>query len=96
MNLINTRTVDKSIRFAETDSVPTFPRGFTAYQEHVRNARLIAQLAREQGGDIRAERASSASSSTPADSISLRGIPAVGPGWAGGAIRATRPGDGLL
>jgi hypothetical protein len=32
----------------------------------------------------------------PADAVALRGIPCVGPGTAGGAIRGRRPGDGLF
>jgi hypothetical protein len=65
-------------------------------QEHAAHAKILEQLARETGGDVAEERRRVRGQHTPADGISLRGIPALGPGWAGGAIRGTRPGDGLF
>jgi hypothetical protein len=71
--------------------VPTFPKGYAQHAVHVRNAQLLEQLARETGGNVEEERSRHAPS--PMD---LRGIPAVGHGWSGGAIRGTRPGDSLF
>jgi hypothetical protein len=47
----------------------------------------LAMPVRESGGDLRKLR----QTHTAVDAIALRGIPAVGPGSAGGAIFGTRP-----
>ena len=62
-------------------------------QEHAAHARILEQIARETGGSVEEERKIRLAH-TAVDGLALRGIPAVGPGWAGGAIRGTRPGDG--
>jgi len=67
--------------------VPEFPRGFSNRQAHIRNAVLLERLARETGGDMRAEATLPA---TPADAVTLRGIPAVGRGVSG-VIAGTQP-----
>lgn len=61
-------------------------------QLDLHNARLLTQLALEADDDtpMRASR----QLSRIGDERQLRGIPAVGPGCSG-AIRGTRPGDGL-
>lgn len=66
--------------------MPEFPRGFSAYQSNVRNAQLIARLARETGGNVREARPVA----SPADELTLRGIPAIGRGVQG-VIRGTQP-----
>jgi hypothetical protein len=63
----------------------TFPRGFSSYQANVANAQLLERLARET--NVPLERLQTA---TPADELTLRGIPAVGRGIAG-VIRGTQP-----
>jgi hypothetical protein len=73
--------------------VATFPKGFSAYVSRVNSAAVIARAARDTGGSLAAERDRRRFQfATPAD---LRGLPAVGRGCGGGAIRGTRPGDGL-
>lgn len=67
--------------------MPDFPRGFSSYQAHLANAAMLERLARETGGDVAVERAGPA---TPADTETLRGIPAVGRGIAG-VIRGSQP-----
>lgn len=60
-------------------------------QENARTAKLVARIARDTGGDLAQER-KKLHAWTPSDSITLRGIPAVGRSVAG-AIRHTRPTD---
>ena len=85
---------------ARVVGVPTFPRGFHAHELHVKHAKLLAKLVLETpGGDVREERERhrrARGSHTAVDGVGLRGIPAIGPGWGGGAIRGSRPGDGLF
>jgi hypothetical protein len=58
-----------------------------------RNAKLLLELGREADDDV-VMRAKNQLSQLH-DPAALRGIPAVGRG-SGGAIRGTRPGDGLV
>jgi hypothetical protein len=60
-------------------------------QEHAAYAAIVEQLAREVDGDVSEER-KRLHAPSPMD---LRGIPAIGPGWSGGAIAGSRPGDNL-
>lgn len=64
----------------------TFPRGHAAYLMRCENAVKIAEAARETGGSLAVARGSH----TAADSVTLRGIPAVGRGVAG-VMRFTQP-----
>jgi hypothetical protein len=72
--------------------VPTFPRGHHAFQARLQNAQRIAKLAKE-GKPIERHVQRGFEFADPVD---LRGLPAVGRGCGGGAIRGTRPGDGLF
>jgi hypothetical protein len=70
-----------------------FPLGYSAYEVHARNAKLLAKLARESKGNVaveRQERRKLTQAVTPADDLRLRGLPCVG-NRLGGAIRWTRP-----
>jgi hypothetical protein len=75
--------------------VSTFPVGFAAHEANVRNARLLAQLAAEQGGDLAEERQRLLRTATPVDHIALRGLPCIGPGIPS-VIRGTQPEGALL
>lgn len=57
-------------------------------QDRIQAAQTLAQIARQTGGNIQAERIRMAH--TAADAITLRGIPAAGHS-VGGAIHGTRP-----
>lgn len=70
--------------------MPTFPRGFVNHQANVRNAQMLEQLAREQSGDMRVERVERQVFRLPADSRTLRGIPAIGRGVMG-VVPGTQP-----
>lgn len=58
------------------------------------NARLIAEVAKDTGGNLTEERAHRILSRL-GDERQLRGIPAVGRECGSGAINRTRPGDSL-
>jgi hypothetical protein len=78
--------------------MPTFPLGYMANREHVRNARLLERLARETGGDIEQEREKARQrryGGAPADERSLRGIPAVGRST-GSVMPGTQPEAALM
>jgi hypothetical protein len=68
-------------------TVATFPLGYSSSALFAKHA----QAARHAGG----VNTSPGRVSWVQASVDLRGIPAIGRGWAGGAIRGTRPGDGL-
>lgn len=68
--------------------MPTFPRGFANFRVHAANAEMLEQLARATGGDVKQELAAHAW--TPADALTLRGIPAIGRSVAG-VIPGTQP-----
>ena len=70
--------------------MPTFPRGFANHQANVQNAKMIERLAREQSGDLQAERVERQVFRLPADSRTLRGIPAIGRGVMG-VVPGTQP-----
>jgi hypothetical protein len=71
-------------------------RSIRRHQEHVAHLRLLVQIAEETGGSVQEEREKHRPMyRDPADAATLRGLPAIGPGVAG-AIRGTRPGDGLF
>lgn len=63
-------------------------------QEHAAHAALLERIAREVDGNVTEER-QRLHAATPVDGRALRGIPAVGPGWSGGAIFGTVPGCNL-
>lgn len=69
--------------------MPTFPRGFANHCVHVHNAKVLEKIARETGGDVAEER-KVLHAPTPADSLALRGIPAIGRSVAG-VITGTQP-----
>ena len=69
--------------------MPTFPKGFANHLVHVENAKLLERIARETGGDVAAER-KVLHAPTPSDSLTLRGIPAIGRSVAG-VITGTQP-----
>lgn len=73
--------------------MPTFSLAQKHADLDAHNARLIAQVARETGGNLTQERERKVLSRL-GDEQQLRGIPAVGRGVTG-AINRTRPGDGL-
>ena len=64
------------------------PRFLEDRAERVEHARKLEAVARSAGGDLRSERKHA---HTAVDSISLRGIPAIGRGVAG-VIHGTQPG----
>lgn len=68
--------------------MPTFPRGFANFRVHRANAEMLEELARSVGGDVKEELAAHAW--TPADAVTLRGIPAIGRSVAG-VIPGTQP-----
>lgn len=68
--------------------VPTFRRGSYARGLHERNQKLTKGVNTTPGKVTWQVDA--------ADGWTLRGLPAIGRAWAGGAIRGTRPGDGLF
>lgn len=68
--------------------MPTFPRGYANHEANARNAKVLEQLAREQSGDVRVERQVFVFS--PADAVTLRGIPAIGRGVMG-VVPGTQP-----
>jgi len=59
-----------------------------------RNALIVldAEIAADQAG----QRVGKPAARDPVDAVRLRGIPCVGPGTAGGAIRGTRPDIAVL
>lgn len=63
------------------------PRFLEDHQSRVEHARMLERVVRESAGDLRETK----SSHTAVDSISLRGIPAIGRGVAG-VIHGTAPG----
>jgi hypothetical protein len=70
--------------------VPNFPKGHYAHEARAANARRIAALEPDapvththRGFEF-------------PDPVDMRGIPAVGRGCGGGAVRGSRPGDGLF
>jgi hypothetical protein len=68
--------------------VPTFPRGYSSaglFEKHARMAKREARGVNTAPGRV----------TWVQEPVDLRGIPAIGRGWAGGAIRGTRPGDNL-
>jgi hypothetical protein len=73
-----------------------FPLGYSAYEIHAKNAKLLAKLAAEDSGNVAEERKRLLLTSTPVDAISARGVPLIGPGSAGGAVVGTRPEQALL
>jgi hypothetical protein len=72
--------------------LPRFRQGSLALGR--RNAEIVleAELAAERAGRPIGKPAPH----DPVDSIRLRGIPCVGPGTAGGAIRGTRPDHAIM
>lgn len=70
--------------------MPTFPRGYHNYVTNLNNAKLLEQLAREQNASLKTERNRIRGQHTAADSLTLRGIPAIGRGVAG-VIPGLRP-----
>jgi hypothetical protein len=70
--------------------VPSFPKGHYAHDARLANAQRIAKL----DGEAKVERHVARSFEFP-DPVDLRGLPAIGRGCSG-AIRGTRPGDGLF
>jgi hypothetical protein len=71
-------------------TVPTFAKGSYAHRVRLANARRLAKL--EAGASVE-QSSRGFAFPVPAD---LRGLPAVGRGCGAGAIRGTRPGDGLF
>jgi hypothetical protein len=69
--------------------VATFPKGYYARNVHRHNRRITGASTSTSPGKF-------TWTVTPVDAIGLRGLPAISRGWAGGAIRGTRPGDGLF
>lgn len=70
------------------------PRFLEKHAEREQHARILAKVAAETGRNVEEERRRHAH--TAVDGIALRGIPAVGPGWAGGAIAGSRPEPALI
>jgi hypothetical protein len=79
------------------DRPVAFPLGFSTWETHAKNARLLAELARQQSGNVAEEREERrrAVQATAADGRSLRGLPAIGRGVTG-AIYGTNPEDAAL
>lgn len=71
---------------------------FTLAQKHAEldahNAKVLARIVRETGGDIAVERRKKILSRL-GDEKQLRGIPCVGKECGSGAMRFTKPGDGI-
>ena len=65
------------------------PRFLETHASRVEHAKKLERVVRESAGDLRNERPKT--SHTAVDSISLRGIPAIGRGVAG-VIHGTSPG----
>lgn len=63
------------------------PRFLESHQAKIDHARKLEKICRESGGDMRELK----STHSAMDAVSLRGLPAVGPGCAGGVIRGTQP-----
>lgn len=62
-------------------------------QQRIQHARTLARIAIETGSTITTM---TATAKLPGDPWAIRGIPAIGGrGSIGGAIRGSRPGDGL-
>lgn len=85
----------KKSRTAFTEPIPAdgrLVRAVRRHQEHTRNAKLLAQLARETGGNVAAERERHITrrNEEQPDPVDLRGIPVVGKGIAG-VSPGTRP-----
>jgi hypothetical protein len=76
----------------DTPRVATFARGHYARSVHAHNRREL-----KLGSSATTQPTAKARWYVdPADAIMLRGLPAISPrGGVGGAIRGTRPGDGL-
>jgi hypothetical protein len=72
-----------------------FPLGYSAYEVHARNAKLLAKVAKEDSGNVREER-ERLTGSTAVDHIAARGVPLIGLGAAGGAILGTLPEQALI
>jgi hypothetical protein len=68
--------------------VPTFARGASSYELFRQHALLLAQLAREAGGNVAEETQKARERRHEASAANLRGIPCVGHGVAG-EIRGT-------
>lgn len=69
--------------------MPTFPRGHAHRRTHARNAQLLATLHPDQLAQL-ANPTGMIMRHTAADELTLRGIPAIGPGCPG-RIAGTRP-----
>jgi len=68
--------------------MPTFalPRFLDTHREHHQHAAILEQAITHQGADLRTR----VTYQDPADTLTLRGIPAIGRGVAG-CIRGTNP-----
>jgi hypothetical protein len=73
-------------------AVPSFSLRMRHYEESVKNAQLLAKLALETG-DVPMHPNDPRRSAV--DAVALRGLPAIGRGIGGGAIRGTVPGANL-
>ncbi len=70
------------------------PRFLETHEERQRHAQQLAKVVREAGGDVAEER--KRFHADPVDALTLRGVPCVGPGCAGGVIRGTSPEGALM
>ncbi len=70
------------------------PRFLEDHQQRVEHAKKLTQIVRQVGGDVREEKRRH--HADPVDALALRGLPAVGPGCAGGVIRGTQPEASLM
>ena len=72
--------------------LPRYRQGTIAHERHNSLAVMDAEIAADQAG----QRVGKPAARDPVDAVRLRGIPCVGPGTAGGAIRGTRPDIAVL
>ena len=71
--------------------MPTFPLSVRNAELDAHNARTLARIALETGGNVADERARKVLARGLGDALALRGIPAVGRNSAGGAMLGTSP-----